>query len=111
MFVGRLHETKGIIELIKAYEIYLKKVNHPKKLVIIGDGPLKNFVVEKQKSLDNNLIYKGKLPQSEISIFYKKAYCLFAPSIWLESSGLIIQEGLSYNIPVIITKRGGIQKQ
>ena len=39
--------------------------------------------------------------------YYKNAYCLIVPSIWLENHSLVLLEGSFYDVPVVTTNRGG----
>jgi len=109
LFVGRVCEEKGVVELIEAYKKYLNSAKHPIPLLIIGDGPLKSDL-EKISKVNKNIIFLGKLPQEKIIPYYKNTLCLFVPSIWLEVQGLVLLEGIYWKCFIVSTNRGGIKE-
>jgi glycosyltransferase involved in cell wall biosynthesis len=107
LFIGRLTKQKGIVELINTYNKFTKsKFFNNRKLIIIGDGPLREFVLKNTQN-NKNIIFLGKKRQEEIIPYYKNAYCLIVPSIWLENHSLVLLEGSFYDVPVVTTNRGG----
>ena len=103
-YVGRLHETKGLLELLTAYD---KSNEDNIKLLIVGDGPLKNLI-EKKSTKDKNIIFLGKIENREKLIYIlKNAYCLLAPSLCLENFSMTLCEASVLGVPVIATDRGG----
>lgn len=86
LFVGRLSEEKGIRQLIRAFE------KMQKKLVIAGDGDLRNFVTEHTSP---TIQYKGLLPKEEITHLYTSCKALIFPSLWIEGMPMTIIEAQS----------------
>ena len=95
LFVGRLSEEKGIIQLLKVFKT-LPKI----KLLVIGDGPLRSEV-EKYKKY-KNIIIKGYLPREEIYPYIKKAKAVIISSIWYEVLPNVYIESILQNTPVFI---------
>jgi len=94
VFVGRLSEEKGILPLLKIF------ANIPScKLVVIGDGPLKNEV-KKYKSFKNIKIL-GELPKPKVYSYMKNALYTIIPSPWYEVGPLVLFESFMNQTPVI----------
>ncbi len=100
IYVGRLSEEKGIQTLLKAF------TNSDKKLVIIGDGNLKEEVLAATKA-NKNISYKGFQEREVIMEEISKAKALIFPSEWYETFGLTIIEAFACSTPVIISDIGG----
>lgn len=103
LFVGRLVSVKNIPLIFQA----LAKLDQAKdyKLVIVGDGPEK----EKLVNLANNLGLTNKVEfvawVDNLVSFYKSADCLVLAS---DSEGwpLVVVEALAFNLPIIMTDVG-----
>lgn len=101
IYVGRISTEKGIDILLETFS------KNKKKLLIIGDGPLKEDVVAAAERNDN-IIFCGKLPLQET---YKKlaaAKALIFPSKWHEPFGRTIVESFAHGTPIIGTPLGGV---
>jgi len=92
VFVGRLEEAKGIVNLIKSW----KKID--KKLTIIGDGPLRNYINE---NTSENIQYLGNLDNDEVKKILMQSKYLIQLSKWYETFGLTIIEAFQMGTPVI----------
>ena len=97
--IGRLVNQKGQIHLIRSFKKVVAKFDNA-KLVILGDGILKNVLKQfvKDLNLGNNVFFMGVY--SNIFPFLKKSNCFVFTSMW-EGFGNVIVEALSVNIPVI----------
>ena len=99
IFIGRLSNEKGIDVLLDAFK------GTSKKLVVIGDGPLRN-IVQKCVSLNKNIKYLGCQSKEVILLKLKKAKALLFTSICYESFGMTIIEAFSCATPVISSDIG-----
>src|SRR3989338_5668840 len=112
--VGRLAEKKGIIYLITAMPMILKKF--PKaKLVIAGDGSERQSLERKVKEMgvDNNVIFAGNVKNSELPEYYSSSDVFVGPSIITkkgdtEGLGVVFLESIAAGTPVIGSNVGGI---
>lgn len=115
IYVGRIMPEKGVKELILAYK-KVKEIHDNVKLLIVGGtveiNKNKNKYVKElykiSKEDKRSIIFTGKVEHSDLIEYYSIANAQIVPSIWNEAFGLIILEGMSMGIPLIVTKSGGI---
>lgn len=108
LYVGRLVEIKGIIYLIKAFEIVLKK--YPDiKLLIIGKGSEKvNLQIYIREHGVKNITFIDTIPHKKLSRYYHQSSIVVLPSIGFEMFGMTIVESFSCGTPVVASNMGGI---
>ena len=97
--VGQLIHRKGIDILIKA----ASQLNHT-GIYIIGGTPSDEYVELKRKYNANNIHFIGFKDKNELSKYYRAADVFVLPTredIW----GLVINEAMSYGIPVVTTNK------
>ena len=98
--LSRLVEYKRIDIIIEAFNEMPDK-----KLVIIGDGRLKNKL---QKMSNDNIVFKGYLPREEAMNFVSKAKAfIFMPK---EDFGIVPIEAQGCGTPVIAYRKGGARE-
>ena len=101
LFVGRFVKQKGIIYLLQAFNILVKK-NYNFKLLLIGDGP------DQKKIL--NFIRLNKLKKrvkivgwtNKLSKYYLESKIFVLPSVY-EGLGNVVIESLNYFLPTIVS--------
>jgi len=108
LFVGYLHRVKGVQYLIEAFN-KIKDEFPDFKVVIVGEGPERENLKSKVKSLklENKIEFKGKLSLKETKNLMKKCYCLVLPSL-SEGLGRVLMEAMALEKPVIASNVGGI---
>ena len=100
LFVGRIEERKGLIYLLKAYK-KLEKKHSNLRLIIIGEGPLKENCESYVK--DNNLknvVFEGQVTKNTAS-YYKTADIYVSPAIFGESFGIVLLEAMACGTPLV----------
>lgn len=110
LYVGRLHDSKGITVLIHAFSQNLK--NHPNlHLDIIGQGPLLNELLELINSLGitDKVSFLGEKNKDAVLKAYKKSYCTIVPS-HSEAFGFTVIEAMSVGTCVIGANNTGIKE-
>jgi glycosyltransferase involved in cell wall biosynthesis len=100
LYFGRLDREKGINTLLKAFS-----VNLGRKLKIIGDGQLSEFV---KISKTDNVEYLGYKDWNEIQKYLHNASFVIIPSECYENNPMTIIESYSMGKPVIGSNLGGI---
>lgn len=108
LFVGRLAEKKGVTYLIEA----MKQVNDA-LLIVAGDGPLHEQLVEQAKPLGDKVRFIGSKTHMELLQIYASADVFVVPSIQaqngdMEGTPTVIVEAMASGVPVIGSRSGGI---
>ena len=107
--VSSLIKTKGIDLNIRAVSILAKKYPNI-KYYIAGDGEeaknLKKLVND--LSLNENVVFLGRLPHEEAIKFMAKCNIFSLPS-WQEGFGIVYIEAMNNGVPVIGVKGQGIE--
>jgi glycosyltransferase involved in cell wall biosynthesis len=110
VFVGELRPDKGILDIMAAAD--LARASVPElRLVVVGDGPLRDtVVVEAQR---NSFIeYRGKVPRDQLPEVYQEARgFIIAPQtrrFWAEQFGFASVEAMASGLPVVITDSGAV---
>jgi len=103
VFLGRLHPSKGIFDLIKIWKSVIK--TKPEfKLAVIGSGDVK--IVEKFKmeiirgKLQNNIFLLGYLSDDKAFKVLKSSKIFVFPS-YEEGFGIAVAEAMAYGLPVV----------
>ena len=102
LFAGRLSEVKGVQNIIAIADLF-KDI----KFIIIGDGPYKNILVSKSRSLEN-IVFLGYKTRHEIFEYMSKSSYLILPAIWYENCPVVVLEAMSMGLPVLGSNLGGI---
>lgn len=107
LFVGRLVEVKGVSYLIEAMK------NIDAKLIIVGDGPLKESLQRQAESIKNKVEFLGAKSHTELARIYASSDIFVAPSVTTkdgskEGLGLVLLEAMASGLPVVGSESGGI---
>jgi glycosyltransferase involved in cell wall biosynthesis len=105
LFVGRLIELKGVRELVQAADLVASKAPEI-SFVVVGYGPLEEYVQDKCSKSDGKLIYEGFKTGPPLHEFYSIADLHVMPS-WYDAYGLVCPEALSFGVPSVVTSTCG----
>ncbi|MCR5788268.1 MAG: glycosyltransferase family 4 protein [Lachnospiraceae bacterium] len=106
LYAGRLDETKGIPELLKAWT---RLGEEAPELKICGNGPLAPWCREylaDHKTAKVSL--SGSLPHEEVLKLIGNAQALLLPSKWYEGLPMVIVEAFMLGTPVIGSGIGNV---
>ncbi|MDQ7093043.1 glycosyltransferase [Desulfosporosinus sp. PR] len=102
--MGRLHPTKGQINLVRAAQELYK--GFPKlHLLIIGEGPLRSYLVSELQNTALPYTLTGYLPNACETL---PAMDLFALPSVSEAMGLVLLEAMQIGVPIVASAVGGI---
>lgn len=107
LFVGRLHQIKGLNYLIKAFS-YLNQKYASSRLIIVGDGEIKDdlIVLARKKGCLDDVEFVGEVNHDRLHKYYQKSDIFVLPSL---SEGLsnVLMEAMACGLPVVTTNVGG----
>jgi len=116
LFVGRLVEKKGVVDLIQAFADLPAEQLNITELWIIGDGTEREKLEHKADSLkiSHRVRFLGRLANDILPEYYSQADLFVAPSIVdrsgdTEGQGVVIIEAMASGVPVIAYETGGIK--
>jgi glycosyltransferase involved in cell wall biosynthesis len=93
--VGRMAPEKNLDQVLKTYEA-LKYIGQAFKLVMVGDGPLKQQFQQRYPEI----IFPGMLSQAHLAAYYASSDLFIFPS-QTETFGNVTLEALASGIPVL----------
>lgn len=106
IYAGQLEPIKGVKEMLDAF---MEIDSHQIELIICGCGRLQNYAKDCADK-DSRIKYLGKLSYLELEKIYKSGNVLMTPSKWEEPFGMVVIEAFIFGLPVIGSKRGGLQE-
>lgn len=108
IFFGRLHESKGLEEIVKACEA-LKSTGYTFQFNCFGDGPMKNeFLPQMEKVLDEGFLYGGVVTSAEKYRELDKADIFLLPSIYGEGLPMAILEAMAARCVVVASEMASV---
>lgn len=109
LYVGRISAEKGIFKLINIFSD-VEMSNY--KLFIVGDAEGLNKIAYQRflNKIDcsKNIFYIGRKKNSDLYKFYSMADCVIVPTIIDEAFGLVAEEAMLCQKPLIVTNSGGL---
>lgn len=110
LYIGDFTPNKNVGRLVEAVKRVRTQSNyHDCRLVIVGGGRDKNGEVEALIKENSAFVeYLGKIYNMDRLLEVMKSSAIFAMPSITETFGLVYVESLSQNLPVIYTKKQGI---
>ena len=113
LFVGRIMEIKGVMELMKA----VTELNDEHiKLMIMGSAnsgkwAYSSYEKKVKKYADihkKQIIFTGYVDNSEVYQYASVADIQCVPTLVEEAAGLVLMEAMAEGLPSIVTRSGGV---
>ncbi|HEU4913848.1 MAG TPA: glycosyltransferase family 4 protein [Candidatus Saccharimonadales bacterium] len=100
--VGRLSKQKNISLLVDALKLYKSRFGNGFHLDIVGDGPLKQELIEqvRQADLVNQVTFHGFLHGDALEKIYADSDLFVLPTLY-ESFGSVYLEAMAKGLPII----------
>lgn len=106
--VGRQIPKKNFLLLLNAYQNYTSKSVTPKELVLVGNGPEHELLVDfVEKNRLNTVKFLPFKSQDELKNLFQKAYYFVLPSRHGETWGLVVNEAMATGLPVVVSNQVG----
>jgi glycosyltransferase involved in cell wall biosynthesis len=114
LFVGRLEEYKGVLDILSASELLLRDSDlkgYTIHWLFVGEGSLMNTMIQREKK--NGLsVTHNSVPYSQMPDVYNEADIFVAPSkptkTYDEQYCTALLEAQAAGLPIVTTKTGGI---
>lgn len=111
IFFGRLSEEKNIDMLVRAFFQYRKR-GGTYRLVIAGDGPVREQVAELIDTLDLNehTEMTGFLDPPALQRLLQKSKVAILPSKCYESASMVVLESVIFGVMPVVAAHGGMKE-
>jgi glycosyltransferase involved in cell wall biosynthesis len=112
IYTGAIQPRKNLINLLKAFSIFKKRLQSNMKLVITGRLAWKNE--EFLKLIDtykykSDVVLTGYLPEEELALVMASAYALVYPSLF-EGFGVPVAEAMKCKVPVLTSEKTSMEE-
>jgi glycosyltransferase involved in cell wall biosynthesis len=114
LFVGYVTPRKGLDTLLRALEILIKDEGMDRLVLrVVGDNARERALYQELRDysdkagLGNNVIFRGRVEESELKDLYRTSDLFVFPSLW-EGFGMALAEAMSYGLPIVTTEAGAI---
>jgi len=105
-YVGSLKKIKGVFFLPRIFKNIKDRVKNV-QFLIVGDGELRNFLIEKSKKYNLEIVFLGRVSQEKLNVLYNVMDVLVVPSL-KEGFSCAIIEAQACGVPVVGSNVGGI---
>ena len=112
LYSGAIHPRKNLLNLLKGFSVFKKRLKSNFKLVIAGrlawkyESFLKDLETYKYR---HDVVLTGYLPEEELVSLTASAYALVYPSL-LEGFGVPVLEAMQSGVPVITSARSAMEE-
>jgi glycosyltransferase involved in cell wall biosynthesis len=108
LYAGRLSKSKGVDLLLVSFAKYLNEVGEKKKLIITGEGELKDRIVDlvKMLKLEDHVELMGFVDKRTLEALYVKCAAFIHPA-YFEPYGISLIDAARIRKPLICNKKCG----
>lgn len=112
IYVGAVQPRKNLVNLLKAFSIFKKRLQSNMKMVIAGRLAWKNeefLQLLKTYKYRSDIVMTGYLPEEELSVVLAASYALVYPSLF-EGFGMPVVEAMKCNVPVLTSGKTSMEE-
>jgi len=107
LFVGRMVQEKGVLDLLKAYKALPPETREDIGLVFVGDGAARSALQRRATDVSSGTIHFAGFAQKEdLASYYALAEVLVLPT-YTDPWGLVVNEAMACGLPVIASSAAG----
>jgi glycosyltransferase involved in cell wall biosynthesis len=107
LFVGRLHQRKGVDHLLRAMPRVRERVPEARLLVAgSGERDAQLKALSKELGLDDSVEFLGFVPDDDLPDLYARSMVFTMPSLY-EGFGIVMIEAMASSVPVVAFDTGG----
>ena len=107
LYVGRINQLKGVDRLLEAWDVFYAQNGVEATLVLAGDGPERPNLEKSVASCGlSNVRFLGHVEPEELPEIFLAADVFVFPTlqdVW----GLVVNEAMTFGLPVICSKYAG----
>ncbi len=111
IYVGALFNSKGVVELLRVFDLYKKQIEPRTTLTLVGEGPLETWIgkFSMSRGISDSVNIVQSQTQANVHKYLAQADLMVHLSPY-ETFGLISLEAIASGLPVISLKNGGAQE-
>jgi glycosyltransferase involved in cell wall biosynthesis len=107
LFVGRLIEEKGVLDLVEALALVVQQQDC--HLVVVGEGELERKLSERIRrlGLEGHVRRTGYLTGTDLNHEYRSAAIFVLPTSWAEGFPTVLAEAMDAGLAIVTTPTRG----
>jgi len=112
LYLGAIQPRKNLVNLLKAFSIFKKRLQSSMKLVIAGRLAWKNeefLQLIQTYKYRSDVILTGYVPEEELPFLVGSAYALVYPSFF-EGFGVPVAEAMKCGVPILTSEKTSMQE-
>lgn len=107
LFVGRLVRSKGVLDLLQAYERLSPALRKQVSMVFAGEGAMRAELELRARDIHPGRVhFAGFVHREDLATYYGLAECFVFPTR-TDPWGLVVNEAMACGLPVICTRVAG----
>jgi glycosyltransferase involved in cell wall biosynthesis len=112
LYAGAIHPRKNLVNLLKAFSIFKRRLQSSFKLVLAGRLAWKNnefLELLKTYKYKDDVVLTGYLEETELAKLMASAYAFVYPSLF-EGFGVPVAEAMRCRVPVLTSKNSSMEE-
>jgi glycosyltransferase involved in cell wall biosynthesis len=107
LYVGRIHEMKGIFNMVSAWRDFISHIADKPSLLIIGSGELDHVLKSEISDHGLNTVkFIGRIDYDDIADYYHVANIFILPTLE-DNWSLVVPEAMASGLPIITSIYNG----